>query len=128
MLKKIIKKINENKNRSKVQFKIKFDRSGLSVEPMGEPYGFENKTLLWADVKRVLVYKRDLFAIDLLCMYFELNDSGLEINEDMEGWDLLNQNIAQYLPGCKNEDDWWPKAAFPAFETNLTEIFTLCKK
>jgi hypothetical protein len=127
-IKTIIRKAKENKNRPKVKFKIKFDNTGLSVEPIGEPYGLKKKELLWKDVKKVLVCKRDLFAYDQICLYFELSDSGVEINENMEEWTELINSLPEYLPGCKNVDDWWSEVVYPAFKTNLTEIISVKMK
>ncbi len=52
------------------------------------------------------VFKRDIFALDMICLVAELpGPQAVELNEHMEGWQAFVE-------------------AFPAFETNFTLIFS----
>ena len=73
----------------------------------------------WAEVRRVLAFKRDLLLIDLLCLGFETQEGLIEIDEEMDGWDSIIAALPKYLPGIRNIDDWWISVAKPAFATNM---------
>ena len=78
----------------------------------------------WQDVIRVQAFKRDLYAVDLICTELILRDDrALEINEEMDGWDSLVQKLPEYLPGCKKFHEWFMDVAIPAFETNETTLY-----
>jgi hypothetical protein len=48
--------------------------------------GSEVKTeLRWSEVNGVVAYKRDCFAVDLICMGFATPDGAVESNEGMDG-------------------------------------------
>jgi len=47
-----------------------------------------------------------------------------ELNEEMNGWDSLVEALPRYLPGFKKSEEWFSDVAFPAFETNLTTLYT----
>jgi len=88
----------------------------------------ENETgedrIKWNDVVSVYVFKRDLFAVDCICILFELSDgTSVEINEEMQGWGNLVDKLPQRLPDCKNFADWFETVAFPAFEINVNQIY-----
>jgi hypothetical protein len=101
------------------------DDAGLRIDevrvdrPTASLGGFE-----WEAVARVVAYKRDLYIYDLVCVAFEFADgTAFEIHEEMMGWQDLIDSLCQRLPGCAPFDEWWPKVASPAFETNETTLF-----
>lgn len=78
----------------------------------------------WTDIKSVYVFKTDAYTVDVICMGFLLNSGeSFEINEHTRGWENLIENLPTYLPGCKSFHEWFTEVAFPAFETNLTQIY-----
>lgn len=88
----------------------------------------ENETrqtvLRWRDVIRVDAFKRDLFAVDLICLAFiENGNLEVEINEEMDGWNSIVEQLPEYLPGCQKFDEWFRPVAIPAFELNLRVIY-----
>lgn len=90
--------------------------------------GLENDrgeiVIAWQDTVRVEAFKRDLFAVDLICLYFLLRDNkAVEINEEMEGFDSLAGKLPEYLPGCQKFEEWFQVVAFPAFKENNTVIY-----
>lgn len=80
-------------------------------------------TVCWSDVKEVFAFKRDLFAVDLLCIGFRISDDGsyYEINEEMNGYKEVMATMEKAFP--RLTPDWWSKIAFPAFATNLTTLW-----
>src|SRR5215813_2517429 len=78
----------------------------------------------WDRVIRVEAFKRDLFAVDQICLAFILaNHMQTEINEEMSGWNSLVEKLPDYLPGCQKFAEWFQVVAFPAFEPNLTVVY-----
>ena len=79
----------------------------------------------WADVIKIEAFKRDLLTVDLICLTISLrNNKTLELNEEMEGWELLVNQLPEYLPGCQTFAEWFLVVAFPAFKPNLTVIYS----
>jgi hypothetical protein len=80
--------------------------------------------IAWQDTVRVEAFKRDLYAVDLICLDFVLNDNkAVEINEEMEGFDSLVNKLPEYLPGCQKFEQWFLVVAIPAFKENNTVIY-----
>ena len=80
--------------------------------------------LPWTAVNRAIAFKRDHYAVDLICIViFSESDSSMEIHEEMNGWQVLLDLLPTYLPGCTAFSDWWLVVAFPAFAANETTIY-----
>ena len=47
----------------------------------------------------------------------------MTVNRQMEGWDELTKLLPEYLPGCRKWEEWFWDVAYPAFETNMAEIY-----
>jgi hypothetical protein len=78
----------------------------------------------WQDVVGIETFKRDLYAVDLICLAFIRKDSkSLELNEEMDGWKSLVDKLPEYFPGCQKFEEWFEVVAFPAFEPNLATIY-----
>lgn len=78
----------------------------------------------WKDVVKLEAFKRDLFAVDLICLAICLNDNTVvEINEEMDGWEPLMLKLPEYLSRCKEYDGWFDVVAQPPFKENLTVIY-----
>jgi hypothetical protein len=78
----------------------------------------------WQDTVGVEAFKRDLYAVDLICMAILLKDNkAVEINEEMAGWESLVEKLPEYLPGCQKFEEWFSAVAFPAFKPNITAIY-----
>ena len=78
----------------------------------------------WQDAVEVKAFKRDLYAVDLICLSFLLKDNkALEINEEMGGWESLVEKLPEYLPGCQKFEEWFGAVAYPAFKPNITAIY-----
>ena len=80
--------------------------------------------IAWQDVVRVEAFKRDLYAIDLICLaFFFRDDKAMEINEEVDGWESLVSRLPEYLPGCQKFEEWFQVVALPAFKPNNTTIY-----
>jgi hypothetical protein len=80
--------------------------------------------LKWHEVVRLEVFKRDVWAVDLICLAIVLAENKeVEINEEMKGWEPLVRKLPEYLSGCKEFDDWYDVVARPPFKENLTVIY-----
>ena len=79
----------------------------------------------WADIAAVDVFKRDLFAVDLICVQL-LRDGempGVEVSEDDPRWSELTSALPVHLPGCQRWGEWFNDVAFPAFAANPRRIY-----
>ena len=80
--------------------------------------------LRWQNVVRLEAFKRDVWAVDLICLVLVLNENReVEINEEMNGWEQLMRKLPEYLSGCKEFDEWFDVVAKPPFKENLTVIY-----
>ena len=81
------------------------------------------QTVEWRGVREVYVYKRDVFAYDLICLTLMTDDESIELTEQMKGWKYLIDSLPKYLPNCLIFEEWFTQVAFPAFEFNLIKIY-----
>jgi hypothetical protein len=99
--------------------RLTFDEAWLRVE---EP-GTNATALRWADVKEIFAFKDDVFAYDIICLGFRLDDDGtyLKIDEEHEGYKELLAFLPTVFPVART--DWFFEVAFPAFATCLTSLW-----
>jgi hypothetical protein len=77
----------------------------------------------WEQVHEINAFKVDCFIYDTICVAFTLLDDRVcEITEEIEGFDAIAGEIEQRYGVSK--ESWWSKVAFPAFETNLTCLWS----
>ncbi|WP_419195425.1 hypothetical protein [Engelhardtia mirabilis] len=74
--------------------------------------------VLWDRVDRIFAFKRDLYITDQICVAVLAGDDGLVVNEEMEGFLALTDELHRRFPGCPPYEAWWERVALPAFETN----------
>jgi len=104
---------------------VQFDSEGFTVNAV-QPKANPN-SMKWSEVAKVTAFKRDLFAVDLICVLLSKADSsGIEVDEDMGGWDEFVKRLPNNLAGCKAWEQWFTEVAFPAFDPKMTEIFNRC--
>jgi hypothetical protein len=105
-------------------FEITHNESHLNISWLTIENEKGNRLLTWDETISIKAFKRDLFAVDRICLVIELKDGvGIEVDEEMAGWDSLVQKLPEYLPGCKTFGEWFDIVAFPAFQLNMTPIF-----
>ena len=66
-------------------------------------------TLEWHDVSAVLAYKRDLYSVDLICLGFVTPEGTIEVDEEMQGWSQMLEELPSRLPGVPPVSDWWER-------------------
>ena len=81
--------------------------------------------IAWAEVAKVLAYKRDCYAYDLICIAIADVDDviRIELDEHSDGYQPLMDALPNNLPGCLAPKEWWDRVAQPPFETNWTELY-----
>jgi hypothetical protein len=81
--------------------------------------------LQWRDIQSIEVFKRDLWAYDLICLRFRSSHGEpIEIDEDDPSWLPLLQICPTYLETFQPWETWFVNVAFPAFETNFTTVYS----
>ncbi len=104
--------------------KITFDSMGFAVTPH-EAVGGKSLSMLWSEVFSAVTFKRDEFIVDCICLFLAREDgTGVETDEEMEGWSEFTAALPTYLPGCRPWEEWFWKVVSPAFAPNLTEVFS----
>jgi hypothetical protein len=106
-------------------FTIFHNANALKVSWRGPSDDNGEIVIAWKDTIRIDAFKRDMFAVDLICLTIALrDDKALEVNEEMNGWQSLVEKLPEYLPGCQTLEVWFPTVAFPAFKTNRSVIYS----
>lgn len=101
---------------------ISFDSEGFTVTNL---HNSKYCRINWKEVDRVVVFKRDFFTYDCICMFLSLADgSGIELDEEMAGWSRFMTEMPLRLPGCKPSEELYKVVVYPAFVTNETEIYS----
>lgn len=134
-------KLAMQKARAKVERLQREEKVGVPPNPVDYHYAisFDSKMLTvtdirsqkrgaqvipWSDIRQATVFKRDLFSIDCICLRISCADgTGVELNEEMAGWNRLIHALPKCLPGCLPYSEWYSSAAFPAFAPNPAEIY-----
>lgn len=105
-------------------YEIVHDGNNMSVSWVTIENEKGGRLLTWDETISIKAFKRDIYAVDRICLVIGLRDgSGIEVDEEMSGWDSLVQKLPEYLPGCKSFGEWFEVVAFPAFQLNMTPIF-----
>ncbi len=79
--------------------------------------------ITWGAVQYATVFKRDLFAYDLICLQLKVADDVIEFDEEDLNWAQLVEAMPNHLSGCIQWGDWFTEVAFPAFEAKEQLIF-----
>lgn len=106
-------------------YSLTHDSDALKIESLSVENEKENIQIHWNEVLSSSAFKIDLMTVDCICMALELTEERtFELNEEMKGWDSLVEALPTYLLGFKKSEEWFSEVAFPAFETNLTPLYT----
>jgi hypothetical protein len=85
----------------------------------------QSVVIRWDEIQTVTVFKRDLFTLDCICLFAARHDgSGIELDEELYGWQEFVEAMPTYLRGCMKWEDWFLAIWSPAFATNTTQIFS----
>lgn len=79
----------------------------------------------WSEIVKAEVFKRDMVIYDLICLQFYIEENeGIEIDEDDLFWNELVLELPKHLSGFKKWSEWFQDVAFPAFKSNLINVYT----
>ncbi len=109
--------------RTRPSYSVLCDATGVtqhSVSAAGE----HSIRFAWEQITAVYAFKRDCFAYDQIRLILgnESEEKWIEISEEDSGYQQLVRLQPQFLPACLAEDASWQPVAFPAFETNWTQL------
>jgi hypothetical protein len=78
--------------------------------------------IAWTDIVKIRAFKRDLFAVDEICMRINFDQAnGIVVSENDPGYDEFIHALSTQLH--VRLEDWFDAVAFPAFATNETLIY-----
>jgi hypothetical protein len=102
---------------------IQLDNAGLTRTAHLTDGSVSTFRAKWTEITRVITFKRDCFAYDLLCIEIEVDGLAFEFDEEMEGWEGMINSFPEYMPGFPRRDEWWDGVVQPSFATNVTQLF-----
>ena len=115
---------SQRDGRTRSVYRICHDSNAMIVSSLTMENVTGQTVVHWRDVIRVEAFKRDLFAVDQICLAFiENGNLEVEINEEMDEFGSLVEKLPDYLPGCQTFEEWFRPVAIPAFELNLRVIY-----
>ena len=121
----LFQKINSKKDESKKTFDEVYSDFGL-FEYSEDGFKFTNqdfsKNIKWTEIDRINVYKKDIFAYDLIVMEILCGENALTINEETPGWFQLVLKLKEVFNSIPK--DWDINIVQPAFATNFTTIYS----
>lgn len=103
---------------------IRMDEQGLTRITHFSDGSMMSAAMKWSEISRVAAFKQDLVAYDVLCVLLTDPEGSMIVDEEMEGFDAMIQELPLRLPGAPGLDDWWERVIQPAFATNFTVIFS----
>ena len=114
----------EISDENKKSFEIKFNDLGkFTYEDDG--FIFEFKTgqqkIKWAEIERLIAYKRDLMTTDEICLDIIYNNWQTTINENTAGWYQFVERTKLIFPSIPK--NWDSEIVHPAFATNLSILY-----
>lgn len=110
--------------KTEFDFDLVLTDSGFEIKSLKQPHG-EVVSVAWAHVSEVNAYKRDLMAVDQVCVAFTFDESKIvEINEEMRNFVDLCEQLPTHLPGTTPFANWYMEITVPAFELCLTRLFS----
>jgi hypothetical protein len=81
------------------------------------------RTVRWSAVTRVTTYKIDFFAVDCICLSFELDgEPTLELTEESNGFNDFMDELHERFPTIPA--DWYATVMQPPFARNEAVLFT----
>lgn len=107
-------------------FDLRFNDKGIfEYTDNGFNFTVNDQTIFiaWTDIDAIFAYKRDLMVIDELNMeIFLKNDFRIKLTEETAGWYQFILKLKEVFPEIDKAFDI--ELIFPAFETNLTLVYT----
>lgn len=110
--------------RTNTQYEILWDHDSVQVKWLTMENDAGSVSFRWELVLAVDTFKRDYFAVDCICLAFQVPEGWIEVNEDMKGWPNFLAAVESHLSGFPTQETWWRKVMTPAFETNHARLWT----
>jgi hypothetical protein len=80
------------------------------------------RRLRWSAVLGIRTYKIDLFSVDCICLWFDLEgEQPLEMTEESNGFNGLIDALLEAFPTIPR--DWYGTVMQPPFERNEAVLF-----
>lgn len=93
-----------------------FDEKGFTVALDNGPL-----SIRWEEIDRLVGYKKDQYATDLICLDVEYRGMSFTIHEETAGWFVFLDRTKAAFPGIHK--NWEAEIALPVFATNLTVLY-----
>jgi hypothetical protein len=81
----------------------------------------EQEEIKWADIERLVAYKRDFYTSDEICLDIVFNNCQITISEETPGWYQFVERIKLVYPEISQ--NWDTEIVHPPFATNLTVLY-----
>ncbi len=78
---------------------------------LGQPV---SKKIRWESLRRAVAFKKESSSTDQVSLLLEDSDGNIEINEDMQGWGELLDQLPNRLPGFPSASSMLKKVVFSA--------------
>lgn len=80
---------------------------------LGQPV---SKKIRWESLRRAVAIKRQSRSADQVSLVLEDSDGIIEVNEDMQGWGELLEQLPKRLPGFPTASSMLRKVVFSALD------------
>ncbi len=103
---------------------IVIQTEGFSISKKGDPNG-KVEFFTWSDVKKITVFKRDLFSYDLICANIVLNkrEEEIELDEEDPVWNDFFDELEHACSNARKMKDWFPEVSQPPFKLNPLIVY-----
>lgn len=92
------------------------------IELTGDGFLLGERRVRWSAVVRIRTYKIDLFSVDCICLWFDLDgEPPLEMTEESNGFNGFMDALLEAFPTIP--PDWYGTVMQPAFERNEALLF-----
>lgn len=125
ILERVVADMKAGKTAPKIKspYRVALLEDGFQVTRLTDDAKGNDFRLRWADVKEVFAHKDDVFAYDIICIGFRIDEKGnfYDVDEEMWGYEELREFLPKQFPGIR--EDWFRDVAFPPFEPCVTHLW-----
>jgi hypothetical protein len=92
------------------------------IELTDDGFLFGARRIRWSVVRRIRTYKIELFSVDCICLWFDLDgEQPLEMTEESNGFNGFIDALLEAFPTIP--PDWYGTVMQPPFERNEAVLF-----
>ncbi|HTJ00630.1 MAG TPA: hypothetical protein VL527_17240 [Dongiaceae bacterium] len=114
---------SRREGRSTTEYQITWDEKNVRVDWLTLENNPGSMTFSWDSVLAVDTFKRDLFAVDCICLALETPAGWCEVNEEMKGWDDFVTALGSHLSGFPPRKKWWGEVLQPPFAAKHARLW-----